>query len=258
MVNKKSKIYTIANQKGGVAKTTTAINLAAFLAQAGHTCLLVDLDPQGNATSGLGLDKTLIKESMYQVMVQELALKEVIFMSALENLDIAASSLDLAAAEIEMINLISRETRLKTALDSVKNFYDYVFIDCPPSLGILTINALVAADKVVIPVQSEYYALEGLGQLFKTIKLIQSSLNPSLHIAGALLTMFDARTNLAHEVKDELVNFLGSKVYQTVIPRNVRLSEAPSFGQSIVHYAPSSRGATAYQQFAQEFMAQEK
>ncbi|MEI6222579.1 MAG: AAA family ATPase [bacterium] len=255
---KKAKIYAVSNQKGGVAKTTTAINLAASLAFEGHKCLLIDLDPQGNATSGLGLDKSLIKESMYQVMVDDIPLKNVIFMTTTENLDIAASSIDLAAAEIEMINLISRETRLRAALQEVIEFYDYIFIDCPPSLGILTINAFTAADKVVIPVQSEYYALEGLGHLMKTIKMVQSSLNENLEIAGALLTMFDARTNLAQEVKLELINFLGDKVYQTIIPRNIRLSEAPSFGQSIVQYAPDSRGALAYLDLAKEFLAHEK
>jgi chromosome partitioning protein len=255
---KKAKVYAITNQKGGVAKTTTTINLAAYLASMGKTCLVVDLDPQGNATSGLGLDKSLVKESLYQVMIDEVPVKNVIFMSTMEHLDIAASSIDLAAAELEMINLISRETRLRTAITDVLDFYDYILIDCPPSLGILTINAFAAADRVVIPVQSEYYALEGLGQLLKTIKMVQNSLNEDLDIAGALLTMFDARTNLAEEVKNELINYLGDKVYHSIIPRNVRLSEAPSFGQSILQYAPESRGAVAYQEFAREFIAIEE
>lgn len=256
-MTKKAKIYAIANQKGGVAKTTTTINLAAFIGETGKKCLVVDLDPQSNASSGFGLDKSLIKESMYQVMVDGLSIKEVIFLSALPNIDLAAANIDLAAAEIEMINLISRETRLKDALVEVIDFYDYIFIDCPPSLGILTINALAAASKVLIPVQSEYYALEGLGQLLKTIKLVQNSLNPNLQIAGALLTMFDSRTNLALEVKNELQNFLGDKVYATIIPRNVCLAEAPSFGKSILQYAPKSRGASAYQELAKEFLTHE-
>lgn len=254
---KKAKVYAITNQKGGVAKTTTAINLASYLALQGNRVLIVDLDPQGNATSGLGLDKTLVKESLYQVMIDDVPIKNVIFMSSLEHLDIAASSIDLAAAELEMINLISRETRLRTALQDILDFYDFILIDCPPSLGILTVNAFTAADKVLIPVQSEYYALEGLGQLLKTIKMVQNSLNENLQVAGALLTMYDARTNLAEEVKNELINFMGDKVYRTIIPRNVRLSESPSFGQSIAQYAPESRGAAAYQEFTHEFLSAE-
>ncbi len=251
---KHAKVYAIVNQKGGVAKTTTAINLASYLGIYGKSVLLLDLDPQGNATSGFGLDKSLLEETIYHVLVEDFSIKNTICLTSEPNVNIVPASLDLAAAEMEMLNLISRETRLKQAIRPVIPMYDIVLIDCPPSLGVLTINALTAADGVLIPVQSEYYALEGLGQLMKTVKLVENSLNPDLQLTGAVLTMFDTRTNLSREVRDDLISYLGDKVFDIVIPRNVDLSEAPSFGQSIQRYSPNCKGAEAYKALAEEFL----
>lgn len=248
-------VIALANQKGGVGKTTTSVNLGAFLADAGQKTLLIDLDPQGNATSGLGIDKKQIKKSVYDVLINDVPLDEVIQSSSHKGLDIAPTTIALSGAEVELTSLMARETRLKDAFGDVKDKYDFILIDCPPSLGLLTINAFTAADSILIPVQSEYYALEGLSQLMNTIQLVRKHFNRNLQIEGVLLTMFDRRTNLGQEVNAEVKNFFGAKVYKTVIPRNVRLSEAPSHGLAIVDYDPRSKGAREYQQLAKEVLA---
>lgn len=248
-------VIALANQKGGVGKTTTSVNLGAFLADAGQKTLLIDLDPQGNATSGLGIDKKQIKESVYDVLINDVPLADVILPSSHKGLDIAPTTIALSGAEVELTSLMARETRLKDAFGDVKDKYDFILIDCPPSLGLLTINAFTAADSILIPVQSEYYALEGLSQLMNTIQLVRKHFNRDLQIEGVLLTMFDRRTNLGQEVNAEVKKFFGSKVYETVIPRNVRLSEAPSHGLAIVDYDPKSTGAREYQQLAKEVLA---
>lgn len=248
-------VIALANQKGGVGKTTTSVNLGAFLADAGQKTLLIDLDPQGNATSGLGIDKKQIKESVYDVLINDVPLSDVILPSSHQGLDIAPTTIALSGAEVELTSLMARETRLKDAFGDVKDKYDFILIDCPPSLGLLTINAFTAADSILIPVQSEYYALEGLSQLMNTIQLVRKHFNRDLQIEGVLLTMFDRRTNLGQEVNAEVKKFFGSKVYDTVIPRNVRLSEAPSHGLAIVDYDPKSTGAREYQQLAKEVLA---
>ena len=248
-------VIALANQKGGVGKTTTSVNLGAFLADAGQKTLLIDLDPQGNATSGLGIDKKQIKESVYDVLINDVLLADVIQPSSHKGLDIAPTTIALSGAEVELTSLMARETRLKDAFGDVKDKYDFILIDCPPSLGLLTINAFTAADSILIPVQSEYYALEGLSQLMNTIQLVRKHFNRNLKIEGVLLTMFDRRTNLGQEVNAEVQKFFGSKVYKTVIPRNVRLSEAPSHGLAIVDYDPKSTGAREYQQLAKEVLA---
>lgn len=248
-------VIALANQKGGVGKTTTSVNLGAFLADAGQKTLLIDLDPQGNATSGLGIDKKQIKESVYDVLINDVPLADVIQPSSHKGLDIAPTTIALSGAEVELTSLMARETRLKDAFGDVKDQYDFILIDCPPSLGLLAINAFTAADSILIPVQSEYYALEGLSQLMNTIQLVRKHFNRNLQIEGVLLTMFDRRTNLGQEVNAEVKKFFGSKVYQTVIPRNVRLSEAPSHGLAIVDYDPRSTGAHEYQQLAKEVLA---
>jgi chromosome partitioning protein len=231
----------IANQKGGVAKTTTAINLSACLAVSGRRVLLVDTDPQGNATSGLGVDRDKLEASVYDLLLGEVETEQVIIKSLMENLDLIPANISLAGAEIEMVGMDNRECRLREALKTIKNNYDYIFIDCPPSLGLLTINALTAADRVLIPIQCEYYALEGVGQLLQTINLVQRRLNPKLELEGVLLTMFDARTNLAIQVVDEVKGYFGNKVFSTIIPRNVRLSEAPSHGKPVIVESSVSR-----------------
>ncbi len=252
------RVIAIANQKGGVAKTTTAINLSACLAAAKRKVLLVDIDPQGNSTSGLGVDRDQLEISIYDVLLGEAGVEEAVRSLPFENLDLIPANISLAGAEIELVGMNDREYRLRKALDAIKNNYHYVFIDCPPSLGLLTINALTAADRVLIPIQCEYYALEGVGQLLQTINLVQRRLNPQLELEGVLLTMFDARTNLAIQVVDEVKDFFGNKVFQTIIPRNVRLSEAPSHGKPVITYDPRSRGAQLYQELAQEVMEHEK
>ena len=242
------------NQKGGVGKTTTVVNLASYLALAGDRVLVIDLDPQGNATSGLGIDRNS-GASVYDAVVDDTALADLIMGSSIIGLDVVPSSIALAGAEVELTPLEQRERRLARLLAPVRDQYDHILIDCPPSLGLLTVNALTAADVALIPIQCEYYALEGLSQLLATVALVRDHLNPRLEIEGAVLTMFDARTNLALEVAAEVRAHLGDLVYQSVIPRNVRLSEAPSHGMPIHAYAPESRGAAAYRALADEFRA---
>lgn len=246
------KIIAIANQKGGVGKTTTSVNLSSCLAYVGKKVLLVDIDPQGNATSGVGIEKADVEQCIYDVLVEDEDAKSVVQPTNVENLFIMPSTIQLAGAEIELVPTISREVRLKRALETVSNDYDYIIIDCPPSLGLLTINALTAANSVIIPVQCEYYALEGLSQLLNTVRLVQKHLNHSLQIDGVLLTMLDARTNLGIQVIDEVKKYFQDKVYQSIIPRNIRLSEAPSHGKPIIIYDPKSRGAEVYLDFAKE------
>ena len=246
------KIITVANQKGGVGKTTTSVNLGSCLAYIGKRVLLVDIDPQGNATSGVGIEKADVDHCIYDVLVDDVEASRVIKQTNVENLDVIPATIQLAGAEIELVSTISREVRLKRALDEVKGNYDYILIDCPPSLGLLTINALTASDAVLIPVQCEYYALEGLSQLLNTVRLVQKHLNHDLAIEGVLLTMLDARTNLGLQVIEEVKKYFQDKVYKTIIPRNVRLSEAPSHGEPIIIYDPKSRGAEVYLDLAKE------
>lgn len=246
------KIIAIANQKGGVGKTTTAVNLGACLADMGKRVLVVDIDPQGNTTSGLGIDKKAVGKCVYDVLIGGLPMSEVLQPTRLPTLQVAPSTLDLAGAEIELVSVIAREHRLKKALGEVKGQFDFILIDCPPSLGLLTINALTAADSLLIPIQCEFYALEGLGQLMNTVFLVQANLNPGLKIEGVVLTMFDGRTNLSIQVVEEVKRYFRNKVYRTIIPRNVRLSEAPSHGKPIIIYDPKSKGAEVYTELAKE------
>jgi chromosome partitioning protein len=245
-------VIALANQKGGVGKTTTTINLGAALAEDDHRVLIIDLDPQGNATTGLGINSRTLDHSIYDVLLNDVPLEDCIESTAVLNLFIAAASLDLAGAEIELVPAFSRELRLRNAINSVKNEFDYVLIDCPPSLGLLTVNALAAADEVMVPIQCEYYALEGLGQLIRNVNLVQRNLNPSLEVSSIILVMYDGRTKLAEQVSDEVREHFGDLVCRNVIPRNVRLSEAPSYGQPITVFDGSSRGAVAYRELARE------
>lgn len=247
------KVIAIANQKGGVGKTTTSVNLSSSLAKKGKKVLLIDTDPQGNATSGLGISKDL-EYSVYDVIVNETEMEKVIKNTKTKNLQICPSTINLAGAEVELVSMMSREHRLKEKLDLVKDNYDYVIIDCPPSLGLITLNTFTAADSVLIPIQCEFYALEGLGQLMNTINLVKKHLNKDLKIEGALLTMYDMRTNLSNQVVKEVSKYFGNNVYKTVIPRNVKLSEAPSYGMSITEYDSRSKGAKSYEKLAKEFL----
>lgn len=246
------RIIAIANQKGGVGKTTTSVNLSACLAYLGKKVLLIDIDPQGNASSGLGVKKGDLESCIYDVIINDEDIKDVIHQTAIENLYIVPATISLAGAEIELVSMVSREVRLKKSVQEIKNNFDYIIIDCPPSLGLLTVNALTASDAIIIPVQCEYYALEGLSQLLSTVRLVQKHLNKSLVIDGVLLTMLDARTNLGLQVIDEVKRYFQDKVYRSIIPRNVRLSEAPSHGKPVLLYDAKSRGSEAYLEFARE------
>jgi len=249
-----SVVYAIVNQKGGVGKTTTAVNLSAALAQRGHRTLLVDADPQGNSTSGLGVNKESLSLCLYDCLVQGVPAPEVLICGRMPRLDLLPSTIKLADAEIEMVALRARETRLRQSIQPIRHEYDFVFIDSPPSVGLLTINTLVASDAVIIPMQCEFYALEGVSILLNTIELVRMQLNPKLKIAGVLPTMYDPRMNLTEQVMQELQSYFGIRMYRTVIPRNVRLSEAPSHGKSVLEYDPRCRGAEAYQELAQEVL----
>ncbi|WP_282801961.1 ParA family protein [Secundilactobacillus kimchicus] len=248
-------IIALANQKGGVGKTTTGVNLGAGLASLNNHVLIVDIDAQGNATSGVGVQKSAIDKDIYDVLVNEEPIKNVVIHTQHAGLDIAPATIQLSGAEVELTSQIARETRLQEALKAVRDDYDYILIDCPPSLGLLTINAFTACDSILIPVQSEYYALEGLSQLFNTIQLVRKHFNPDLRIEGVLLTMYDARTNLGRQVNEEVKKYFKEKVYNTIIPRNVRLSEAPSHGLPIIDYDPKSTGAKVYTDLAKEVAA---
>lgn len=254
-MKKVTKIIALANQKGGVGKTTSSVNLSSSLAFLGKKVLLVDIDPQGNASSGVGINKGEIENCIYNVLVDDVPLKDVREHTELDNLDVIPATIQLAGAEVELVPAISRELRLKRAIDTIKDEYDYIIIDCPPSLGLLTLNALTASDSVLIPVQCEYYALEGLSQLLNTIRIVQKQLNAELQIEGVLLTMLDARTNLGIQVIEEVKKYFQNKVFDTIIPRNVRLSEAPSHGKPILLYDPKSKGAEVYLELAKEVIA---
>lgn len=247
-----SKVIAIANQKGGVGKTTTSVNLSACLAFKGKKVLVIDIDPQGNTSSGLGVDKKKLQKSTYDILINEVKIEDAVLQSVVENLMICPSNIQLAGAEVELVSVFSRETRLKTALADIRDQFDFIIIDCPPSLGMLTINSLTAADTILVPIQCEYYALEGLSQLMNTVSRVQKHLNPKLDVEGVVLTMFDGRTNLSIQVVEEVKKYFRNKVYSTIIPRNVRLSEAPSHGLPIIMYDPKSRGAECYVELAEE------
>lgn len=252
------KIIAFSNQKGGVGKTTTCVNMSAYLAQKGYKCLIIDLDPQGNATSGLGFAKSEVKSSVYNVMIDDMPVEQAVVKTEIDGLDILPSNIDLAGAEVELVYKKSREHILANVLSEAKKTYDFVTIDCPPSLGLLTINALAAADTVIIPIQSEYYALEGLSQLMNTIKLVVKHLNPSLKIEGVVLTMNDNRAIISKQISAEIRKFFGKRVFDTVIPRNIRLAEAPSHGKPIMLHDTRCSGAKAYLALTEEFVARQK
>lgn len=248
-----SRVISIANQKGGVGKTTTAVNLSTILAKKGKKVILIDGDPQGNATSGLGIDKE-VEYSLYDVLINEVDITKTLQDTCVKTLKVCPSNMDLAGAEVELVNQMSREQRLKERIDQIRDDYDFIIIDCPPSLGLITLNSFTASDSVLIPVQCEYYALEGLGQLLNTINLVKKHLNKKLEIEGAVLTMYDIRTNLSNQVVKEVKRYFDDKVYKTVIPRNIKLSEAPSFGMPISLYDPKSKGARCYEKLAREVL----
>ena len=253
------KAIAIFNQKGGVGKTTTNINLAACLAKKGKKILVLDIDPQGNTTSGLGIEKKALKKSSYDLMIEDdINAEDVILKTGVDNLDRIPANVSLSGAEVELAIIRGREKRLKKALNQVKEKYDFIFIDCPPSLGLLTINSLTAVDSVLIPIQCEFYALEGVAQLMNTIEIVRKNLNEKLYVQGVILSMFDGRTNLSVQVVEEVKKYFREKVYKTVIPRNVRLAEAPSYGLPIIEYDPKSKGAEAYREFADEFLGVEE
>lgn len=246
------RIIAITNQKGGVGKSTTAVNVSAYLSSYGYKTLLIDLDPQSNSTSGLGINPTDVKESIYDILIREHEPDEVILKTEYKNLEIIPSSIQLAGAEVELVSSLKREYKLKEAISRIKEEYDFIIIDCPPALGLLTINALTVAKEVIIPIQCEYYALEGLGQLLNTINMVKKNLNDDLKIKGAIMTMYDPRIKLSGQVIEEVKNYFSEKVYKTIIPRNVRLSEAPSYGKPIMEYDPECKGAEAYNNFTKE------
>ena len=254
----KPTVVALANQKGGVGKSTTAINLAAALAFQDQRVLLIDLDPQGNASSGLGIDRGSIEVSIYDVLLKESPIEDAIEPTSVRNLFVVPATIDLAGAEIELVSMFSRETLLRSAIDEIDEMYDFVLIDCPPSLGLLTVNALTAAQSVVIPIQCEYYALEGLSQLLRNVDLVTANLNPKLKVSGVVLTMYDGRTKLSREVAEQVRDYFGDVAFKTVIPRSVRLSEAPSYGEPIEAFDPMSRGAIAYRQLGREFLERHK
>ena len=251
------RVISIANQKGGVGKTTTAVNLSAILAKKGKKEIIIDADPQGNASSGVGLEK-VTSNSLYDVLINDMKIDDTLQQTSIKNLNVCPSNMDLAGAEVELVSQMSREQRLKEKVDEIKEDYDYIIVDCPPSLGLITLNAFTASDSVLIPVQCEYFALEGLGQLLNTVNLVKKHLNKELEIEGAVLTMYDIRTNLSNQVVKEVKRYFGDKVYKTVIPRNIKLSEAPSYGLPITLYDEKSKGARAYEKLAREVLKNEE